>query len=77
MGLCGLLARVEGEAVTILCASCWAPVVGVSEFPATCSFCGAGRWLSVPNLGEEPKKVYKLSENDRRLLRSFRIEPEV
>jgi hypothetical protein len=36
-----------------------------------CTFCGTrGKWRTV----NEPKKAYALSENDRRFLRSIRIE---
>ena len=63
--------------MTLLCGACWQPLMFATEVPALCGHCGGARWVSVPNLGDEPKKAYKLSENDRRMLRSYHIEPEI
>jgi hypothetical protein len=38
-----------------------------------CAYCGAsGKWRT----GGDPKKAYDLSVNDKRFLRSLRIDPE-
>lgn len=47
-----------------------------SGAPEKCAKCG-GKWLRFTLLAEPGPKPYRLSENDRRLLRSLRIAPEV
>ena len=47
------------------------PVAQPSEGPLPCK-CGAKEWVYVP----EPKKAYKLGQNDRDFLKSIRVTPE-
>lgn len=43
------------------------------ELADACKYCGSkGQWRTQ----NEPKKPYDLSDNDRRMLRSARIDPE-
>jgi len=77
MGLLELWGELARAAVSLLCAVCWRPLTFVTVVPATCEHCGGSKLVSVANLGDTPKKRYALSENDRRLLRSFKIQPEV
>ncbi len=52
------------------------PSAYVRLVPTSCAHCGGTKWTAIPNLGNEPKPKYELTLNDKRLLRSFRIEAE-
>ena len=69
--------RRGAEAVILLCSGCWLPVIFARQIPPKCEHCGGETWVSVPNLGDEPRWPYTLSPMDRKLLHSFRIDPEV
>jgi hypothetical protein len=59
-------------AITLHCRACGRIVVidRTGELPA-CEKCGPTTWTSL----DAPLTPYMLSENDRRFLRSLRIEP--
>ncbi len=61
----------------IWCSGCQRRIGGYVTFPETCSYCSAAIPKDTP-IEEAPKKLtpYKLSANDRRFLRSLRIDPE-
>lgn len=62
--------------MTGLCLKCAAPIVSDLLVPVLCTECG-GKWRRAASYVDVPERKYRLSENDRRLLRSFRIAPEV
>jgi hypothetical protein len=67
-----------GAAVIVFCASCKYNVGGYTKRPTHCSYCSEPLPDDAPVEPEPVKlKPYKLSENDRTLLRTFRIDPEV
>lgn len=63
--------------MTLWCQVCARAVAFSSEVPAKCATCGGTKWKALRTADEPREKVYKLSENDRRLLRGLRIDPEV
>ncbi len=62
--------------ITGLCLKCAAPIVSDVLVPTLCTECG-GKWRRAASYIKTPEREYKLSENDRRLLRSLKIQPEV
>lgn len=63
--------------MTAWCVGCWIAVTFQGELPLKCDICGGSKFRPIATLADEPKKPYRLSENDRQLLRSLRIAPEV
>lgn len=59
------------------CVGCWMAVTFQRELPKICTVCGGSKFRPIATLVDEPKKPYRLSENDRQLLKSLRIAAEV
>ncbi len=81
MALCGVrqaiyLASSECVMNTLWCSTCSRAVAFTTEVPPRCATCNGTTFKAIPS-SEEPKKDYKLSMNDRRFLKSLRIQPEI
>lgn len=63
--------------VVIYCKKCGIGYASLGEIPATCPACDQETsWTTVPPSSDTPTVAYKLTVNDRRFLRSYRIAAE-